>query len=173
MQAKFSSISNNSSRANSAFMVGLFTILGALAFEHIGGYVPCELCLLQRWPYYIGLPLLAIIIGFWDKFPIILRIILTLIVALIFAWGAYLGAYHAGFEWGFWSGPASCGDNIEGLSFDQLRDINETRIIPCNEPQFRLFGISFAGYNAIISTLIAALLLWSAKGQYERLKNTN
>ena len=28
----------------------------ALGFEHIGGYIPCALCLLQRIPYYVSLP---------------------------------------------------------------------------------------------------------------------
>ncbi|MBU2532498.1 MAG: disulfide bond formation protein B, partial [Alphaproteobacteria bacterium] len=34
------------------------TILGAFAFEHIGGYAPCPLCLQQRYAYYVGIPLL-------------------------------------------------------------------------------------------------------------------
>jgi len=33
-------------------------ILGALAFEHLGGYAPCPLCLQQRYAYYAGVPLL-------------------------------------------------------------------------------------------------------------------
>ena len=42
-------------------MLGLSaaTILGALAFEHFGGYQPCALCLMQRTPYYLGVPLAA------------------------------------------------------------------------------------------------------------------
>jgi disulfide bond formation protein DsbB len=39
------------------FVVGLATILAAWGFQIIGGYVPCALCLQQRWPYYIGLPI--------------------------------------------------------------------------------------------------------------------
>ena len=38
------------------FILGLATILGAWAFQIVGGYVPCALCLQERWPYYIGLP---------------------------------------------------------------------------------------------------------------------
>ncbi|MFL5200634.1 MAG: disulfide bond formation protein B, partial [Microvirga sp.] len=33
------------------------TVGGALIFEHAFGYVPCKLCLIQRNPYYIAIPL--------------------------------------------------------------------------------------------------------------------
>lgn len=160
----------NSNRANTAFMIGLFTILTALAFEHIGGFVPCELCYAQRTPYYIGLPLVAIIIALWAKTPTLIRFLLTFIAALIFFWGAYLGAFHAGVEWGFWPGPTHCTGDGAGLSFGDLNDINATRVVPCDEPQIRFFGISFAGLNAIMALIIAGFLLWSTKGQFDRMR---
>lgn len=163
-------ISANSSRANSAFMIGLFTILAAWGFEYIGGYVPCDLCLGQRLPYYIGLPLLAVTIGLWRTIPVPLRIGLTLVVAAIFAWGTYLGGFHSGVEWGFWPGPDHCTGTGEGLNFSDLSNINAAKVVPCDEPQFRMFGLSFAGYNAIISAIVTVMLLWSAKGQYARMK---
>ncbi len=172
MSLNRNTISSNSSRANSAFLIGFFTILGAWGFELIGGYQPCELCQIQRLPYYIGLPILLIIIALWDKIAIFLRIALTIIVALLFAWGAYMGAFHAGFEWGFWSGPTSCASSEIGINFGELSRLNEVQVIPCDEPQFRMFGLSFAGYNAIISSIIFFILLWSAKGQYDRMKNS-
>jgi len=164
-------ITRNSSRANAAFMIGLFTILTALGFEHIGGYMPCELCLGQRLPYYIGLPILGAIIGLWTSIPVMARIGLTLLVAALFAWGTYLGSFHAGVEWGFWPGPTACTGTGDGVSFGDLNNINEAKVVPCDQPQFRLAGLSFAGYNAIISLIITGVLLWSAKGQYARMKN--
>ncbi len=163
---------NNSNRANTAFMIGLFTILGALCFEYIGGYLPCELCLEQRLPYYIGLPVLAVVIGAWKVMPVMLRIGLTFAVALLFLWSTYLGAFHAGVEWGFWPGPTACtGTGTgEGISFDDLGDINANRVVQCDAVQLRILGISLAGYNALISLLISALLFWSVGGQWKRLK---
>src|SRR5262245_39372330 len=35
-------------------------IVAALGFEHIGGYVPCPLCLQQRYAYYGGIPALLV-----------------------------------------------------------------------------------------------------------------
>lgn len=173
-------VGRNSSRANTAFMIGLFAILIALAFEHLGGFQPCELCYAQRTPYYVGLPLLAIIIGTWTSLPIIMRIALTLAVAAIFAWGTYLGTFHAGVEWGFWPGPTACTGTGAGVNFGDLSNINATRVVPCDQPQIRFFdlryagipfdGFSFAGLNAIISFVITVFLIWSAEGQYARMK---
>lgn len=164
-------VSRNSNNANTAFMIGLFTILAALVFEHIVGYIPCELCLAQRTPYYVGLPILAIIIGAWNVTPARLRILLTLGVAGLFVWGTYLGAYHSGVEWGFWPGPTACTGTGEGLNFGDLGDLNATRVVPCDEPQVRFFGLSFAGLNAIASLIITAFLLRSVWGQFVRMRN--
>jgi len=171
---------HNSNRANTAFTIGLLTILAALCFEYIGGYEPCELCLGQRVPYYVGLPLLAIVIAAWGSIPVLPRIAATLGVTAIFVWGTYLAAFHAGVEWGFWPGPTACSGAGGGIDFGDLGSINETRVVPCDQPQIRFFdltfagipfdGLSFAGLNAIISAIIAGFLFWSAQGQYVRFK---
>jgi disulfide bond formation protein DsbB len=36
------------------------TILTALAFEHLGGYAPCPLCLEERYAYYFAVPASAL-----------------------------------------------------------------------------------------------------------------
>jgi disulfide bond formation protein DsbB len=161
-------LGQSSGRAIVAFCIGLLTILGAYGFQYIGGYVPCELCLGQRVPYYVGLPILAIVIAAWRIVPRPVRIVGCLLVMAIFLWGCYLGAYHAGVEWKFWPGPTSCTGAGGGISFSDLNDINATRVVPCDEVQWRFAGLSFAGYNALISLLIAALLAWSALGQLRR-----
>lgn len=160
----------NSNRANTAFTIGLMTILAALAFQYIGGYVPCELCYGQRLPYYIGLPLLALLIAGWKRVPQPWRVLATLGIMGIFLWSTYLGAFHAGVEWGFWPGPTSCTGTGGGISFDDLNNIDENRVVMCDVVQWRLLGISFAGYNAILSLVVAAFLGWSAWGQYRRMK---
>ncbi len=163
-------VGRNSNRANTAFMLGLFTILAALAFEHIGGYLPCELCYAQRIPYYLGLPLLAALIAFWNRVPVPIRIFLTLCIAAIFAWGAWLGGFHAGVEWGFWPGPTSCTGTGAGVSFGDLNNINATRVVPCDKAQVRFLGLSFAGLNAIAATAVTGFLIASAQGQFARMR---
>ena len=160
-------VGSSSNRAIIAFILALATILGAWGFQLIGGYIPCELCLGQRIPYYVGLPILAVVIGAWKITPAPLRIVATLCVMAIFIWGAYLGAYHAGVEWKFWPGPTAC-TGAGGGSFSDLSDLNTARVVPCDEVQWRFLGLSFAGYNAVISLVVAGLLSWSALGQYQR-----
>ncbi len=76
------------------------TVGGALLFQHGLGYVPCKLCLTERQPYYLALPLLAAAL----LLPRRLAGGLLALVAVILLVGAGLGAYHAGAEWA--SGPA-------------------------------------------------------------------
>lgn len=155
--------------AGAALVLGLAAILGALAFQYIGGLYPCELCLTQRWPYYIGLPLLAVAVLAWDRLPLGVRVTLMAVGAGLFAWGAGVGAYHAGVEWGFWPGPQSCtGVGDATVSLDMLADMSDVRIVPCDAIQWELFGISLAGFNALISAAIVVLLVTAIVGQVRR-----
>lgn len=149
-----------------AFLLGLATILGALASQYIGGLYPCELCLEQRWAYYIGLPILLGVLVLWNRLPLKLWFALMAIVTAIFAWGTYMGSYHAGVEWGFWPGPTACTGVGESFSFDQLNSM--TPVIGCDVVQFRFLGLSLAGYNALISLAIVALLAFALVFQARR-----
>jgi disulfide bond formation protein DsbB len=148
--------------AGIAFVLGLATILGAWGSQIIGGLVPCELCLEQRLAYYWGLPVLALVLLLWNRLPRQVLLIGLLIGAAIFVWSTYMGVYHSGVEWKFWQGPTACSGTGVEISFSDLTNLNATRIVPCDTVQFRLFGISLAGYNALISLAIVALLLAAA-----------
>lgn len=154
--------------AGTAFLLGLATILGALGSQFIGGLVPCELCLEQRLAYYWGLPILALVLLLWNRLPLAVWYIAMAIVTAIFVWGAYMGAFHAGVEWGFWPGPTACTGVGEGFSFDSLNNLNDVHIVGCDVVQFRFLGISLAGYNALISLAIVALLAVSMVAQFRR-----
>lgn len=136
-------------------------ILAALAFEHLGGFRPCELCLLQRWAYYAGIPLLfgALVLSS-GGLPRAASVIF-LFVALAFLANAGLATYQAGAEWKFWPGPSSCTgpQQITGSAGSLLKDLETTTVIRCDEPQIRIMGLSFAGWNILISLAFAALCL--------------
>lgn len=156
-------------KAATAFVMGLAAILGALAFQYIGGLYPCELCLTQRWPYYIGLPLLALVLILWTRATTTIRVGLMGVVAALFTWGTWVGGYHAGVEWGFWPGPQSCtGVGDEAVSLDMLSDMSDVRIVPCDAIQWEVLGISLAGFNALISAAIVVLLVLAIIGQLRR-----
>ncbi len=159
-------------RAVIAFAVGLPVILGAWGSQLIGGLAPCELCLLQRWPFYVGLPVLAIILLGWKTIPANVRIGLTGFTMLVFTVSIGFGVYHAGVEYGFWMGPAACSGAGDTISFTDLNAINSVEVVPCDKVQWQLFGISLAGFNALASAFITFMLGWSALGQYQRMKGT-
>ena len=136
----------------------------ALASEFWGGLTPCALCLQQRWPYYIALPLAALIWLGAHHAPIALRGLLVPVGA-IFALGAALGFYHAGVEYALWAGPSGCGGEFAGGSggfettAELLNAMARAKPVTCDKAAFTLFGISMAGYSFLASSCLA-LLAW-------------
>ena len=141
------------------------TVGAALGFEHIGGYIPCKLCLEQRLPYYVGAPLMALAaLSATLRWPAVLTRGLLLAGGLLMVFGLYLGVRHSGVEWGWWAGPADCGvvapvDTGGGGVLDALNTI-----IPpsCDKAALRVLGLSFAGWNAVASLILAAVALRGA-----------
>lgn len=137
-------------------LVAAATIAGAWVFQ-IAGYAPCELCLKQRIPYYIGAPLaLVAFIVAMRGMRGAARVALAL-VALVFAAGAVLGAYHSGVEFGWWAGPADCtGDFTAAASTqDFLKQLQAVQVVRCDAVALRVLGLSLAVWNFFISTVLA------------------
>mgnify|MGYP001374123662 FL=1 len=141
-------------------LAGTGILTTALISEFWGALTPCALCLQQRWPYYIALPLTALIWAGAHRAPIALQGLLVP-VGLIFALGAVLGFYHAGVEYGLWAGPSGCGGG--SVRFETTADLLSAmalaKPVRCDEAAFTLFGISMAGYNFMASSGLA-LLAW-------------
>jgi disulfide bond formation protein DsbB len=132
-------------------------LLGALAFQYWGGLAPCEMCIWQRWPH--GLAAIAglggaglILVG---TLPRNAAMPIALLALLGIAASGVIGVYHAGVEWMFWPGPAHC----TGIGYVPGADVDirSFRVVRCDVAQWRLFGISLAGYNALISLGVAGL----------------
>ncbi len=142
-----------------ALGLACLTITIALLSEHIGGLVPCDLCLKQRIAYYIGIPVL--IIACWQNFA--WRPFAARLGGLIFFASAAFGFFHAGVEYGFWDGPSTCRQAIVMPdTIDDLEAMLSQAVVSCSEPAFVLFGISMAGYNFLVSMLIA-ILSWRGR----------
>jgi disulfide bond formation protein DsbB len=145
-----------------AFVLGLLAILGAWASQLWGGLSPCELCLGERVPYYWGLPILLVILLLWDRLPATVWTIAMVVVAAIFVWSIYLGVFHAGVEWKFWPGPTACTGGATAIDLSQLANLDSAKsVVPCDVVQWRdpILRLSLAGYNAIVSLVIALLLI--------------
>jgi disulfide bond formation protein DsbB len=147
-----------------ALLLAVGAILGALEFQHIGGILPCELCLKQRYAYYTGVPLLFAALVLLSSGQRRRAALLFLAVAFMFLANSALGVYHAGVEWHFWPGPEACtgAQNLSTSVGGLLNSLPSTTVIRCDEAAWRLGGISLAGWNVVVSLLVLALSLRAA-----------
>jgi len=142
--------------------IGMAVTVGtALGFQHIGGYIPCKLCLEQRLPYYIGIPVMALaLLSSALKAPPVVTRGLLLAGALLMSWGLYMGVYHSGVEWGWWPGPTDCGAVVappSGGTGGVLDTLNAVVPPSCDQAAGRFLGLSFAGWNVVASLVLAAI----------------
>ncbi len=146
-----------------ALFLATAVILAALGFEYLGGYAPCPLCLLQRYAYYAGIPLLFIAMALTSEMPRVAAFIF-LFVALAFLANAGLGVYHAGVEWKFWPGPVTCStaQPLPTNASDLLGSLATTHVPRCDEAVWAFAGLSMAGWNAIVSFVAFVFALKAA-----------
>jgi disulfide bond formation protein DsbB len=157
--AKTDKVQRQTSLLVLAGMIGV--IAAVLAFQHIGGYIPCKLCLGQREPYYAAIPVAFLAtLSAWLKWPACLARGALAIVGLLMVYAAILGAQHSGVEWGWWPGPTDCGAVAEGITTnagDLFGQLATTRPPSCNEAAGRFLGLSFAGWNVVVSVILAGI----------------
>ncbi len=144
--------------ATAVLLLALAVILGALAFEYVGGYAPCPLCLQQRYAYYVAIPALLLALWFVALGRRGLAALVFAAVAAIFVANAGFAAYHAGAEWKLWPGPDTCaaGGDLATSGGGLLKDLETTHVVRCDEPALRIFGLSLAGWNVIVCLILAA-----------------
>jgi disulfide bond formation protein DsbB len=144
-------------------VVAAATIGGAWVFQAMG-YPPCELCLKQRYAYYAGVPLAALVtlVAAGGRHRGAAAAGLALL-ALVFAASAVFGAYHAGVEWGFWPGPAGCTGAIAPSSESLSAQLATVKVVRCDAAALRILGLSLAGWNAVISLALAAVAAAGAR----------
>jgi disulfide bond formation protein DsbB len=137
-------------------------LAAAHAFETFGHLAPCTLCLYQRDVYWTALPIAAASLVVVRTPLAKLASLLGFVLALTFLVGAAIAVWHAGAEWKFWPGPKTCASAGGGASAAGLAALmHGARIAAphCDEAAWRLFGLSMAGWNVLISLKLAA---WSA-----------
>jgi disulfide bond formation protein DsbB len=139
-------------RALGPLLGSLALLLGALAFQYLGGLAPCHLCLLQRWPHAIAIALGVILLAWPNRW-------LALLAGFVVLAGAGVAVYHVGVEQAWWPGPTTCTAPEPGaMSAGELLDqILETPVVLCDQVAWSLWGISMAGWNAILSLGLAWL----------------
>lgn len=143
------------------------TITAVLIIQH-AGYVPCELCLIERNPFYVGVPL-ALLTGWaawagrWS-----LAAAGFGLLAVTFLAGAGLAAYHAGVEAGLWAGPTGCSGPMTAPTAvtDFLAALKTVKVVRCDAPALVVLGLSLAAWNVPLSLLLAAVSGYGAWGTW-------
>ena len=144
-------------------LIAAATIAGAWFFQLVLEILPCPLCLEQRYAYYVAIPLgLLTVLAARSGAPRPLLLAGLAILALVTLANAGLGTYHSGVEWGFWKGPTDCTGPVVNLGSagDLLSRLDTVKVVRCDEVQWRFLGLSLAGYNVLISLLMAAIAAW-------------
>jgi disulfide bond formation protein DsbB len=144
-------------------VIAAATLSGAWFFQLVLDILPCPLCLEQRYAYYLAVPLGALVaFAAVRDAPRAVIIAGLAVLALAVLANAGLGTYHAGVEWGFWKGPTECTGPLLNLgnAGNLLQHLDTVKVIRCDEVQWRFLGISLAGYNVLISLLMAAIAAW-------------
>ena len=138
------------------------TIAGAWFFQIVLEILPCPLCLEQRYAYYFAFPFgLLVAFALAKDAPRCLIIPPLAVLTLVVLVNAGLDAYHAGVEWGFWLGPTECSGTVLDLGKGSLlENLDRVKVVRCDQAQWRFLGLSLAGYNALISLLMAAISGW-------------
>jgi len=145
-------------------------LLGALAFQYLGGLDPCALCIYQRYPHggVIALAMPAAGLALAGRRGLVPW--LTILAALAMLAGAAVAAFHAGVEFGWWKGLEACsvGSGTPGTLAGAFDKLNKGKVVSCSDVPWSLLGISMAGYNFLISVAVGLLGLWAAARMLRR-----
>jgi disulfide bond formation protein DsbB len=134
-------------------------LLGAFAFQYLGGLAPCVLCLWQRWPHAAAVALGLVALAFGGRFLPVLGALATLT-------SAGIGIFHVGVEQQWWEGLATCTVNtMQGLSGADLlnTDISVGAPAACDKIAWMFMGISMPGWNVILSLLLTGIWLLASR----------
>ena len=145
-----------------AFLVPAFLLGGAYVSQYGFGLYPCEMCWWQRYPHFIALPL-ALYAALRGPAPL-----LTALAALAVLASGLIGGFHAGVEYGWWEGLTACALTAASGTGSSLDAIMNAPLVRCDTAPWTLLGISLAGFNFLISTggaLLVLALLGKAKGR--------
>jgi len=133
------------------FLISIIALVSAFYIEYILGHQPCNLCILERIPYFLAI--IVILINYkviqFERFFILL-------LTIIFFFGTILSLYHLGIEQGLIQESLVCdlksGSNL--LSKEEILKQLQEKSVSCKDVTFKMFGLSLTTYNILISLLI-------------------
>jgi disulfide bond formation protein DsbB len=137
------------------FVICLTSIISAYFIEFILGHKPCNLCLIERIPYWLGIILIILNFTFRCKEQFII-----ILLILVFSFSSIISFYHFGIEQGFFEESTVCGSNSISnlLSKEEILKELQIKNVSCKDVTFRIFGFSLTTFNIIISLSFVFIL---------------
>ena len=139
----------------SLIFLSFLTLSFAYFVEFILSHEPCSLCKIERIPYIgsIILGSLLLFINRWEK-------IVLIMILLLFVFGSVISLYHIGIEQGIFSESFLCelGINNNIQNPNELLKTLEKTPISCKDVTFKIFGLSLATFNAVLSIVISYIM---------------
>lgn len=140
------------------FLASAAVLGGALYFQYVEGLAPCKLCIWQRYPH--GAVLILTAVSFvkqdWSR-PVIVLCAVALAIC------AGIAFYHVGVEQHWWANVITCAPTTTPDSLEGILEQLENPPVACDQIPWSLFGISMAGYNALLCLGLAGLSAWFLK----------
>ena len=147
----------NKTTLNLILLFSIFALSAAYFVQHILGHKPCNLCLIERIPYIFAIIIIISLGLILKKFEKVIIIFLI----LIFSAATIISFYHFGIEQGFFKESWVCklDNNITNLSKEDLIKELQQQTISCKNVSFRIFGLSLATINTIISLILSVITI--------------
>jgi len=141
-----------------------FSLLAAYFIQYVLGHEPCNLCLIERIPYALTIIIISSCFFFkkFEKFSL-------LILSITFLSLSFISFYHFGIEQGFFKESLVCDLNNQSAILtpeELLKELKEITV-SCKDVTFKIFGLSLATINTIIS-LILSVILFKIYFNYEK-----
>ena len=146
----------NKSTLNIILIFSIFALITAYFIQYILGHKPCNLCLIERIPYFAAVIIISLIFIFnkYEKF-------FSLILGLFFIFGSIISLYHFGIEQGFFSESLVCdlGSNNKTISTQDLLRQLEEKAVSCKDVTFKILGFSLATFNTVLSFVLSVIMI--------------
>ncbi|MCY4606999.1 MAG: disulfide bond formation protein B [bacterium] len=125
----------------------------AFWFQHVAGLEPCPLCIDQRWAHGASITVAAVSVVCMapERAAIMLAAL-----ALTFLAGTGIAAWHVMVEWHWVASPGCSIPEFGDMSVDSFLSMD---VVRCDEVAWSMAGVSMAGWNAIVSLMLATVAI--------------
>ena len=141
----------------------IISLISAVYIEYIMEQKPCKLCIYQRLPYLFAIFICFFGYNFSKNFLWIYLLIITFFISTI------LSGYHVGIENNIFSEFSGCTSNSLNITDkSKILESLSNNMTGCKEVNFRVFGLSLATINFMISLIISSISILIIKNEKNR-----